>query len=304
MTESKTIGSVRCSDGDYPNMWVSTADCATSLIGKLFEKYADEDTLIITTEFEHENVRDRYLPKYQNVFKLNVKEFETGDLSRLVSLIKTMKPTKVFVYMIGTRVTSGYIMSQSILSHVKQILTKKNIPHVFCLDACQEICKIRDYSLFDHIIFTAHSALMYFDLGILYSKENPNFECDWERYCEFVEKKKQLIDSNVDLLLFNVRMKNILSEELERFGNQVVNDSVPWFFTIKVDHTKISFTETMFKALDTVGVRIVGTESIKDQLRDNGRAFYQIKMRAQHYVIHPEHFQIAIELLKILLGSK
>lgn len=99
-------------------------------------------------------------------------------------------------------------------------------------------------------------------------------------------------------------MKNILSEELERFGNQVVNDSVPWFFTIKVDHTKISFTETMFKALDTVGVRIVGTESIKDQLRDNGRAFYQIKMRAQHYVIHPEHFQIAIELLKILLGSK
>lgn len=40
MTESKTIGSVWCSDGDYLNMWVSTADCATSLIGKLFEKYA------------------------------------------------------------------------------------------------------------------------------------------------------------------------------------------------------------------------------------------------------------------------
>lgn len=304
MSESKTNGSMYCCDGDYPNMWVSTADCATTLIGKLFEKCADENTLIITTEFEHENVRDKFLPNYHNVFKLNVREFETGDLSRLVTYIKNTKPTNVFVYMIGTRVTSGYMIPQSILSHVKLILTKHNIPHVFCLDACQEICKIRDYSLFDHIIFTAHSALMYFDLGILYSKENPNFECDYDRYCKFVEKKKKLIDSNVDLLLFNVRMKNILSEELERFGNQVVNNSVPWFFTIKVEHTQISFTETLFKALDAVGVRIVGTESIKDQLKNNGKAFYQIKMRAQHYVIHPEQLTVAIELLKILLNSK
>lgn len=50
MTESKTIGSVWCSDGDYPNMWVSTADCVTSLIGKLFEKYAaycDSDKCVL-----------------------------------------------------------------------------------------------------------------------------------------------------------------------------------------------------------------------------------------------------------------
>lgn len=296
--------SVYCDSGDYPNMWVSTADCATTLIGKLFESYADNDTLIVTTEFEHENVRDKYIPKYSNVFKLNVQEFETGNLSRLVNFIKDKKPSKVFVYMIGTRVTSGYMMPQSILNHVKLILTKFKIPHVFCLDACQEICKIRDYTMFDHIVFTAHSALMYFNLGILYSKENPHFGCNWERYCRFIEQKKQLIDSNIDLLLFNTRMKNILSEELEIFGNQVVNNSVPWFFTLKIDYTRISFSETMFKSLDAVGVRIVGTESISEQLKNNGKAFYQIKMRAQHYVTHPEQLPIAIKLLKLLLISK
>ena len=35
--------SVYCETGDYPNMWVSTADCATTLIKKLFEKYVEDD---------------------------------------------------------------------------------------------------------------------------------------------------------------------------------------------------------------------------------------------------------------------
>ncbi len=293
--------SVYCETGDCPNMWVSTADCATTLIKKLFEKYVEDDeTLIITSEFEHENVRE-IVSSYRNVFKLNVEDIDECKLNRLISHLKTNKPKKVFVYLIGTRVTSGIVTSQFIFESIKKILEKYNIQKTMVIDACQEIYPIRDYSLFDHIIFTAHSALMYFDLGILYSKNNPKFECDWMSFSNYVAMKKGLIDNNSEVLLFNSRMRNIFSESLIEFGNAEIYNSAPWFFSFNVEHTKLRFTKSIYDSLRNVGVRLVGTESIDEQLKKYGEAYYQVKMRAQHYVIHPEQLSKAIEMIKCLL---
>ena len=144
-------------------------DCATDSIKILFNTFCDEDTLIVISNNEHNNVRE-LVSKQKHVYELNfLKEIVNQNFNRFEKVIKNYK--KVFFYCIGTQISNGIITPQNSFIKIKQILINNNVDHVFILDDVHGMFIIpRDYSIFDYIIYTCHALVPGFDLGMCIRK--------------------------------------------------------------------------------------------------------------------------------------
>lgn len=266
---------------EISNYTLLFSDRATNFINELFDKYVDDDTLIIISDCEHNNV------------KIKVKQFsnllEIKNLNIDFSYIKTFK--KVFVYFIGTQISSGIITPQSFFIDLKQFLIKNKIEHKLVLDAVQEMFLLpRDYSLFDYIIGTAHSLIVNFDLGILLSKENSklgrNIGNKGEKLVEllkiFTSRKCKL--QSLRYLLRDHYYKYIKLGICQEIPNSIYN-----IFSLRIN--KKIFTQEMREALGKYYIKLEGI--------DNDIQF--IRFRAQHYITNPEALIPGLKALDNLL---
>ena len=141
------------------------APCATDLIKRLFKKYVDDDTLVLTTTCEHPNVLE-ILKKYKNV-----KYVMEGQRLKDFKLTKQYK--RIFVYMIGTICATGYIVLDQEFDLIINEAKQHSKEVITVIDAVQELFLLpRDYSRFDYIIGTAHALIKNYDTGILLSKKS------------------------------------------------------------------------------------------------------------------------------------
>ena len=77
-------------------------ESATNFINKLFDKYVDDDTLVICSNNEHDNVKKR-VNTSKNVLILNYEKDICGlKINKIIQESKKYK--KVFVYIIGLNV--------------------------------------------------------------------------------------------------------------------------------------------------------------------------------------------------------
>lgn len=154
----------------FDNKDLSFEISATTFIKYLFNTYVDDNTLVITSDSEHPNVKkERDLCK--NVLILNhYSDIRAYKFSRILSEAKKYK--KVFVYVIGTRNDTGEITPQSFFEQLKEQFLKNRIEHKIILDDVQGMFMIpRDYRIFDYVIGTAHAICNGFDMGILISNK-------------------------------------------------------------------------------------------------------------------------------------
>lgn len=143
----------------------SFAPCATDLITELFNKYVDEDTLILTTKSEHPNVK-KLLNKYKNV------EYVYDKMS-LQNFKIDKKFKRVFVYMISTLCATGTIIYDFEMQSVIDKARSSGKEVITVIDAVQELFLLpRDYSQYDYIIGTSHVLIPDFDMGIVLSKDS------------------------------------------------------------------------------------------------------------------------------------
>ena len=78
------------------NSKLYTSDCATDLINQLFDKYTqDNDTLIVTTGYEHPNVNKILLTK-KNVIYINI-----FNIDYCFMLQKSNEFKKIFILLIN-----------------------------------------------------------------------------------------------------------------------------------------------------------------------------------------------------------
>ena len=83
--------------------------CATTLIQGLFDTYIDDDTLVIYTENEHYKIKE-ILNTFKNRLVLSYDDILKLNMSKIASSLSKFK--KVFVYIIGTQLSSGEITPQ------------------------------------------------------------------------------------------------------------------------------------------------------------------------------------------------
>ncbi len=153
------------------NKYISFDSCATNIIDGLFKEYVDDDTLVLTTDSEHDSV-------IKNIKKCSNTDYVIKNFSLNKEALEKCKHfKKVFVYTIGTYCATGLIVSDIFFEEIKKFLVKNKIDHIFILDAVQEMFLLpRDYSMFDYVIGTAHALIPNYNMGILLSREK------FERY--------------------------------------------------------------------------------------------------------------------------
>ena len=261
------------------NYTLSFNDRATTFINELFDLYVDNNTLIIMSDCEHNNVKEK-AKQFKNI--LEVKDFKLN-----YEVIKQYK--RVFVYFIGTQISSGIITPQSFFIELKDFLDQNQIKYTFILDAVQEMFLLpRDYSLFDYIIGTAHSLIVNFDLGILLSKENSKLGRNYN-------KEKYLVDL---LEIFTSRkykmqiLKYLLKEHYYKYIQttfEEIPNGIYNIFSLRIN--KKIFTQEMRDILSKYYIKLEGI--------NNDVQF--IRFRSQHYITNPEALIPGIETLDNLL---
>lgn len=173
------------------NKILSVADNATSIIQNLFNKYVDDDTLVISTQHEHPSVKE-CLARCKNVCYI-------VQNNRLVYNEGLFKYKKVFVYVLGLNSGDAYFMSIRFLKELKQKFLQREINFIFVLDAVQELFFIpRDYSIFDYVIGTAHALITNYNMGICFGKDKianqySNLVMDFCDRLEIIFKRKLLL---------------------------------------------------------------------------------------------------------------
>lgn len=266
------------------------SDCATNFINGLFDKYVDDETLVLYTNNEHDNVK-KNLQKCKNT--LEVEYYPIIKPLKLQNIINECKKyKKVFVYMIGTQISTGEITPQIFFEKLKQQLVYNKIDHTIVLDDVHGMFLVpRDYSLFDYIIYTAHALIKHYDMGIMISKDRfmGIQAINWGK--EYLEMLDVVLKRKEKLRIFPYVMKNEFYEILLNEGFGICEDTSPQIFSLKTNN--IFYTKKMYDILDSYEVRVEGMEHTNKYLR----------FRAQQFIQYPENLNKGLEVVYNILSS-
>ena len=234
---------------------------ATTFINKLFETYVDDDTLVISSDSEHPNVK-KNIDKCLNKMILNhYTDIRGYQIDKIIKESKNYK--KVFVYIIGTRNDTGEITPQLFFEELKKSFIKNNIEHKIILDDVQGMFLVpRDYRIFDYVIGTAHAVCTGYDMGILISneyfmgKKAYNWGSEYLKSLDIVLKRQEKFSMFRDILIqyYSKRIAHNrgLSQELV----------VPYIFHMKTEPLNIS--SELSKMLSEINL-LVTTPELSNQ---------------------------------------
>ena len=199
------------------NYKIGFAERASIFIEELFKKEVTEDTIILSTRYEHGNVTKHLINK-NTIFLDSEKDLRGNNL---INILKNLpKNKKVFVYVIGTQLASGEITPQSFYLTCKEYFVKNNIDHVLVIDDVHGLFLVpRDYSIFDYILFTMHALVPNYNLGILFSKKQFTSSFSNCILKEITLKLKIILKNKDKMLLF----KNIITNELKEVTDDKIN---------------------------------------------------------------------------------
>lgn len=179
------------------NSCLSVKSSATTIITDIFDVQVDDNTLVITTDWQHPSV-EANLVKCKNLHIVNILNF---NITTFQNLIKTTKFKKCFVYCIGTIRCIGVSISNQIFQQIIMILKKYNKQFKIAIDACHELFLTkRGYAIFDYIVYTAHAIIKNHQFGLLISKNNFYQELTLEHKLQLTQhfKALQIINSYIN----------------------------------------------------------------------------------------------------------
>lgn len=193
---------------------------ATQHINQLFNKYVDDETLVITSSYQHISA-EREINKCKNVIKIDSVDNNSNMSYHIDECIsKAKKFKKVFAYLIGTEFGRGVRHSNEIYKKLYNLLKINNIDNIMVMDAAQEMFLYpRDYSFYHYIIDTIHSLYTPIDCGLLFINKNLISNEDIETFscykrCDVMKRIIRGFEISLD------RKYNILNYQ------SVINDSI------------------------------------------------------------------------------
>lgn len=244
---------------------ITFENCCTDFIKQIFKDEVDENTFVISTQYEHPSVKEE-LKNCKNVLTLNYDNlFRKQDiLSTIIKKAKNYK--KVFVYIIGTQTFTGQITPQQFLVDLKETFIKNKIIHKIALDDVHGMFMYpRDYSIFDYILYTAHAIIPNYNMGMLISKNGKYGKKSFNAGAEYIIILNELLQHKKELTYF----KNIMTECFYDFLKYPCCN----LFTYTVNHifalalTNLEFEKTDFDILDEYGIVIPEHKAYEGFLR-------------------------------------
>lgn len=286
---------ISCKFSICDNCQLKISDCATNLIEDLFEYYTNDDTLIITTEYEHPNV-NKILDRKCNVFYVDM--FDLGKTYEQLRKLVT-EFTDIFIYISGTQISTGRVIPDIAFKNLKSSFTDKH--KVVCvLDDVQGMFMIpRDYTIFDYVIGTAHSLVPYYDMGICLCN-NDKFQLGYHN-SGWV---KGYLD-RLDIVLSRRSLLNQFYDVCRHHFKYLFESYGITYFDNKCDHIfafnlgNISFTDEMGKVLFDKRIFLHHPIAIKSMPNSSS-----IKIRAQEFMRFNESIDKGIGYLEMLIKQR
>lgn len=297
-----------CSDEDFDNIekeyfkrmpfcnisekthHITFSECATNFIDGLFNKCVDDNTLVIYSNNEHDNVKTN-VNKCKNKLEVNYDtEIKLLKTTRIIN--ESKKYNKVFVYIIGTQISTGQITPQLFYEKLKQQFMLHNIEHTIVLDDVHGMFIIpRDYTLFDYILYTAHALIKKYDMGIMISKDKfmGNQAINWGK--EYLDILDVLLKRKEKMQIFTQIMKDEFYEKIITNRFALCDYSTPHIFSLKTIGVK--YTQQMYNNLNGYNIRIEGINKPNTYIR----------FRAQHYIQHPEYLTNGLNMVYNILDN-
>ena len=229
-------------------------ESGSSFINKVFDKEVDDDTLVVSTTYEHGSVQKR-LKEVKNLLLLNSDNDIRGyQIDKIIKEAKKYK--KVFLYIIGTQLSTGEITPQLFFEDVKEALVKNNIEHKILIDDVHGMFVTpRDYRIFDYILYTAHSLVNEYEMGILISKDGDLGMKAYNWGSEYLKRLDIILSKKEKMMQF----KNIMIQYLNKL---IADTSTFRLYTQTANHifaveTKgLYYTEDEYNKLDSYKIRV------------------------------------------------
>lgn len=233
--------------------YITFENSGTDFIKQIFEQEVDDDTLVISTKYEHNSVVDE-LNKCKHTLLLN---YDNDILQRghtfTSTIDKAKQYKKVFVYIIGTQISTGQITPQSYLIELKKAFIRENIEHKILLDDVHGMFMVpRDYSLFDYVLYTAHAIIPEFEMGMLISK---NGEYGYKAYdwgMEYLPILKKLLSNREQLMQFRGIMLNYFTSILSNHELSIYENTVNHIFALRTEN--LYFKDEDYEKLKPYGI--------------------------------------------------
>lgn len=273
--------------------FITFDECGSDFINKVFEDEVDDETLVISTYYEHPSVQ-KWLNKVKNKILLD----SNNDLRtfKIIPLIQEAKKyKKVFVYIIGTQISTGEITPQQFFEKLREAFIKNNIKYKLFLDDVHGMFLMpRDYSIFDYILYTAHAIIPAYDMGLLISKHDKYGKKAYNWGKDYLKRLSLFLQHKDKINLF----KKVLTEYL---NDLFINTSIFRYYTHTVDHifaveTKnLYFTEEEYNILDSYNICVC-----------EHKAMYGfIRIRFQNFIDQPVEKSIeGLNILRKILHKK
>ena len=276
---------------------------ATSFINYLFDKYLDDSTLLVTSTVEHDSVR-KAVVNYNRVNKDHVcfryfQGIDSLNLSPIIDALQNKPYRRVFVYIIGTQITTGEWTSQKFYEKLREYVTSKGLELVMVIDDVHGLFLVpRDYSNFDYVISTAHALIRNWDMGIMWSKTHETYGETYYNWLEtYNDLLKLVLTKQTKLSYFSQVMKEEFMEYLSNPYIELIPDSVPHIFSLKIHcQPRFAYTHEFWQELADNEVRLETMNYDVDDL------FY-IRMRGSQFITFPDMVEKAVELTKQLLNK-
>lgn len=257
---------------------IKFSETATNFINKLFNEYVDDDTLVIWSNSEHDSVKNCMKNVKHSLMLFDNHEIKNLNFNKVS--IEAKKYKKVFVYIIGTQISTGKITPQSFFRGLKEFFVNNNIEHIMVIDDVHGMFLIpRDYSIFDYILYTAHALITNFDMGFIVCKKDdtritgykPN---NWSEL--YLEALKVVLKRQEKLRMFSNVMAEYFSKYLKYSQFSFITNSAPQIFSVNVKDC--TFTEQLYEKLSKYHIRLEGL--------NNNNTY--IRFRAAQFLDEPE----------------
>ena len=233
--------------------YITFENSGTAFIKQIFEQEVDDDTLVISTKYEHNSVVDE-LNKCKHILLLNYDNDILQKGHTFTSIIdKAKQYKKVFVYIIGTQISTGQITPQSYLIELKKAFIRENIEHKILLDDVHGMFMVpRDYSLFDYVLYTAHAIIPEFEMGMLISKKGEYGYNAYDWGIEYLPILKKLLSNREQLMQFRGIMLNYFTSILSNRELSIYENTVNHIFALRTEN--LYFKDEDYEKLKPYGI--------------------------------------------------
>ena len=213
------------------------------LTEKLLKTYVDSDSLVITSNSDHNTTLD-LLNSYNTciIDRNKIKDNQELVIENIITEFKNGHYKKLFFIMVSTVSQLCVSIDEGFFAKLKAVLVKEQIPHIMVLDSCQDIFIIKkNYEIFDAFLATSHvlSCLLP-KVGLLFTKLPKQVGFVNTEILNLIYPKLEIVNKYKDkAIIFNNLMHEYFKPTMERLNFNIFENETPHQFSIALPNTII-----------------------------------------------------------------